>query len=365
MHETYTLGIDIGTSSLKSVLIDNEGIIREASTIPWKKYQHTADFSEQDPHEWIYLIKKNIHSYLDNGYTIVAIGLCFNCSTLVPIDLESNAPISNAIMWNDQRSQKTYEALVSLHKFPKKYIEANEPLIRFLHFQDRYSVHPSRMTFLEAATWILFQLTGNLVIPSSIYAGRWGIIRHQYAMNTLLSDYPNITKMLRAAVVKRVKWREKTGSYTFKHTNGSINIPIYTSGNDGMTSLMGTGYLLDYNSEFVVAGTSTFHLHSREDSTKNMESIPDLDILFGRKFFLEPLISRRISIDPTSSITQVCLIGGAARTLYKPTSKSLNVRYFDQYCGALGTASFAGIANGELPKSISSTSKKIAQNWQQ
>ena len=49
----YILGIDLGTSSLKGLVMDRNGTIQGAASKDYPLLQPEAGFSEQDPKDWI------------------------------------------------------------------------------------------------------------------------------------------------------------------------------------------------------------------------------------------------------------------------------------------------------------------------
>lgn len=102
----YLLGIDLGTSSVRSIVLSENG---EVLAISQKEYSFeipNPGWAEQNPEDWwqatVHSIKEVISRV--NPQCIVAIGFSGQMHSLVPLD-ESGNPVRNSIIWCDKRSQ--------------------------------------------------------------------------------------------------------------------------------------------------------------------------------------------------------------------------------------------------------------------
>lgn len=107
------LGIDIGTSSVKSIVIDSEGTILGFSQIEYAIDIPALGHAEQDPSVWWELVCRTsavaIRQANLNGKDICGIGLSGQMHGLVALDEQGNV-LRPAIIWCDQRTirQKDY-----------------------------------------------------------------------------------------------------------------------------------------------------------------------------------------------------------------------------------------------------------------
>ncbi len=107
MMTNYLLGIDIGTTATKVIIIGDDGRIHaevsESSTL----YSLRANWAEEDPLEWWDNLKKAIPRCLAeaaiNPSQIAGIGVSGMVPTLILVDSDGN-PIRNSIQQNDARS---------------------------------------------------------------------------------------------------------------------------------------------------------------------------------------------------------------------------------------------------------------------
>ena len=101
------LGIDIGTSAVKLVLIDQDGSVVATQSERLSVSRPQSGWSEQDPDSWwratdtAMMTMQNTHAEL--VAKIVAIGLSGQMHGMVALD-KSNNVLRPAILWNDTRS---------------------------------------------------------------------------------------------------------------------------------------------------------------------------------------------------------------------------------------------------------------------
>ena len=98
------LGVDLGTSSVKAVLVDEAGVTRAEAGAPLRVWRPQPLWSEQDPLDWVAAAEKAVGSLpLDLRAAVRALGLSgqMHGATLLGDD---DAPLRPAILWNDGRA---------------------------------------------------------------------------------------------------------------------------------------------------------------------------------------------------------------------------------------------------------------------
>ncbi len=101
----YFIGIDVGTSGAKVVLLTSHGdIVEEFSGAYPIQYPQTG-WAEQNPEDWWNAVKQGIKAVLTGRKSedVKGIGMTGQMHSLVIIDKHENVPMP-AILWNDQRS---------------------------------------------------------------------------------------------------------------------------------------------------------------------------------------------------------------------------------------------------------------------
>jgi xylulokinase len=98
------LGIDIGTSSVKAVLVDEHGAIAAQASEPLSVSRPRPGFSEQDPESWWQATVAAVRSLpADSRMKVRAVGLSGQMHGATLLDAQDR-PLRPAILWNDGRS---------------------------------------------------------------------------------------------------------------------------------------------------------------------------------------------------------------------------------------------------------------------
>ena len=99
------LGIDIGTSGCKALLIDRDGRAIDSRTETYPLAQPRPGWTEQDPALWVEGARKSVSALVaaHPEVEILAIGLSGQMHGLTALDA-ADQPIRPALLWNDQRN---------------------------------------------------------------------------------------------------------------------------------------------------------------------------------------------------------------------------------------------------------------------
>jgi len=108
------LGIDIGTTGSKAVLIDASGAVLAEATTEYPMSTPRPGWAEQSPEDWWQATVESIRSVLDRAGTkpadIAGVGLTGQMHGLVLLDGQGQV-LRPCIMWNDQRTAKQCEEI--------------------------------------------------------------------------------------------------------------------------------------------------------------------------------------------------------------------------------------------------------------
>lgn len=103
----YVIGCDLGSQSLKGVLLGDDGIVQAAAAAAYDMAFPRPGWAEQDPRAWWSALRDVIAKLLHDGGAdpadIRVIGLASQVDGLVPVDADGH-PLRNAILWMDRRA---------------------------------------------------------------------------------------------------------------------------------------------------------------------------------------------------------------------------------------------------------------------
>ena len=130
--EHYLIGVDLGTSATKTILMNENGVIVASASYAYTMNQPENGWAEQNPLDWkkaaLATIKEVVKKSGVKAEAVAGIGLSGQMHGLVMLD-ENNELIDDAIIWCDQRS--SYQTQEMLDLLPmEKWIEisANPPI---------------------------------------------------------------------------------------------------------------------------------------------------------------------------------------------------------------------------------------------
>lgn len=104
---TYLLGIDVGTTGSKALLVDADGAVRASTMAEYPMFTPQPLWAEQNPTDWWNATVTSIRRVLDEGGVqpdqVAGVGLTGQMHGLVLLDA-SGEVLRPCIMWNDQRT---------------------------------------------------------------------------------------------------------------------------------------------------------------------------------------------------------------------------------------------------------------------
>ncbi|HEU4816334.1 FGGY family carbohydrate kinase, partial [Janthinobacterium sp.] len=179
MHPAISLGIDLGTSELKTVLMDGTGTVRGQASVRIDTSRPQPGWSEQAPQDW-WAACVNALAQLRAGWPqdyarIACIGLSGQMHGAVLLDSNDNV-IRPAILWNDARAEaeaaslaRDYPAYADVTgSLPMAGLTAPKLLWLQTHEPDAFA---AIACLLSPKDYLPLRLTGNKVTDMSDAAG--------------------------------------------------------------------------------------------------------------------------------------------------------------------------------------------------
>jgi len=165
------IGIDIGTSATKVLVIDDTGAIRARHTEGYPLATPQPGWAEQDPAHWWQAVATGLEAVratLDGSLEIKAIGLSGQMHGLVPLDA-ADTVIRPAILWNDQRTARECAWITArAGGLDSLLAMTNNPMLlgytggKIVWLRDHEPANYARLTrFLNPKDYIRLRLTGE------------------------------------------------------------------------------------------------------------------------------------------------------------------------------------------------------------
>lgn len=171
------LGLDLGATSLKALLVGADGQVLHSLSRPLSISSPRAAWAEQEPAAWIKAAESLLAS-IPKKFHIRRIGLSGQMHSLAPLD-ERDQVIRPAILWGDQRAGDQCRRATELLGGEEAVIELvgntiyeDFTLGKILWLREQEPEHYLRMkSFLSPKDYLAFWLTGNKGIEPSDASG--------------------------------------------------------------------------------------------------------------------------------------------------------------------------------------------------
>ncbi len=173
------LGIDIGTSACKALLMGPDGEVIDKETVSYPLSSPREGWSEQAPEDWVAGAAKAVRSLrARSGVDPVSIGLSGQMHGLTALDAERQV-LRPAILWNDQRNEAECQEITELAGGLDGLLDlaGNRMLpgftggkIRWLQ-QHEPKVFERTKLILNPKDYLRFRLTGELATEVSDASG--------------------------------------------------------------------------------------------------------------------------------------------------------------------------------------------------
>ena len=257
------LGIDVGTSAIKAVLVDEHQAVVAESSMPLAVSRPRPLWSEQDPDAWWTAVAEavvEIRRHAPAAFAAIrGIGLSGQMHGAVLLD-DADRPLRPAILWNDGRSVDEAEELQRLHP----HLSATTGVLPMPGFTAPKLVWVARhepeifaqiRTVLLPKDYIRLKLTGERVTDMSDAAGTWWL---DEAQRTWSDEALAVSGLDRRRMPMLIEGSEPSGLLraTIAREWGLPDTVVVAGGaGDGAAGAMGVG-AIEEGSAFISLGTS-------------------------------------------------------------------------------------------------------------
>ena len=209
--KNYVLSLDAGTTSSRAILFDQKGNLITIAQQEFTQIFPKKGWVEHNPNEiWetqVSSVKKVLSMADISPEQIDSIGITNQRETTIIWDRATGIPVFNAIVWQDRRTAKICEGIISQGKsdiFTQKtglvvdaYFSATK--IKWILDQDpelRDRAHDGELAFGTVDSWLIWNLTGGAThVTDATNASRtmiYNIHEHKWDQELLdLLEIPN------------------------------------------------------------------------------------------------------------------------------------------------------------------------------
>ena len=166
------LGLDLGTSSVKTLLLAEDGAVLGEGSAPYAVRAPRPGWAESSPEDWWEAVLKATDAAVDRrGAEVTALGLSGQMHGVVLVD-EQGLPLRPAVLWADARSGEELAAYRALDEDLGRRL-ANPPAVgmagpSLLWLRDREpETYTSARWALQPKDWLRMRMTGEVATEPS------------------------------------------------------------------------------------------------------------------------------------------------------------------------------------------------------
>lgn len=274
----YVIGVDLGTSAVKVLLVDQKGaVVREISK-SYPLIQEKSGYSEQDPEEWV---KKTtealwelVADFQGQATDIEGISFSGQMHGLVLLN-EDKKVLRNAILWNDTRTTEQCEQIYdTVGKEKLLAITKNVALEGFTLPKILWVKQYERAIFEKARHFLLpkdylrYRMTGEIHMDCSDAAGTLLLDIAKKEWSTELCQQFGISTSICPPLVESSDFIGTITKEFAKTTGLSEGTKVFAGGADNACGAIGAG-ILSPGKTLCSIGTSGVVLSYEE--TKNRD----------------------------------------------------------------------------------------------
>jgi sugar (pentulose or hexulose) kinase len=270
MNEPLALVIDVGTQSLRTSLVNTNGkiiaIVKHKYDKPYTKPK--PGWFEQDPDYYYQTIIDCLKKLTSTNKLACndIVGMTLTCfrDTAVLLDKDYK-PLSESIMWFDQRMAKASQKLPLAKKVIIKLVGMGDTVllnqrkaVAIWYQQNQPQLWDKVDKFVALSTYLNYKLINVLGDSASAYTGHYPLNfkKRKWAKASELKNVYNVETSKLAKLFKEGDVIGYSGESLSQLTNLPTNIPFIASGSDKSCETLGNG-CIDNNFGSISYGTAS------------------------------------------------------------------------------------------------------------
>jgi len=264
-HEDFVIGIDLGTGSCKTVLLDVSGKILGLASAFYEANSVSSKWTEQDPESLfnglLVSLSKVLHSPGVNPKHCIGISIGGALHSLMAIN-HDNRPLSGVITWADRRSTCQSKAIAERFHEHLLYHRSGcpnnpmYPLSKIIWMREEHrDIFPRVAKFISAKEYVLWKLTGNQLVDYAIASGSGLFNIRTFEWDKELLEIAGIKKNMLFNLTNPLAEAGMLEPTIADQVGLAGGIPIFLGSADAVNSSIGAG-TVDSDSLTCMIGTS-------------------------------------------------------------------------------------------------------------
>lgn len=261
----YMIGIDMGTTSTKAVLFEENGMVVATASEEYPLFTPTPSVAEQDPDQIFDAVRHSIKQVMAQSLAkpeqILFVSASSAMHSVIPVD-GSGKPLMNCITWADNRSADMTERLkkeLGGHEIYRRTgtpLHPMSPLTKLMWLKrDRAELFDRAAKFISIKEYVHFKLFGKYVVDYSIASatGMFNLFELDWDKEAL--TVAGVTADRLSEIVPTTHILEGLDPAYAEEMGLAPSTPFVVGASDGVLSNLGVG-AIDPGIVAVTIGTS-------------------------------------------------------------------------------------------------------------
>ncbi len=261
----YVIGVDIGTTSTKTVLFTETGDIVAQHSIEYPLYRPTPAVAQQEPEEIWAAVTTSVKTLIEISKIEPSQLLCLSFSaamhSLIAVD-EKGQLLTKSITWADNRSAKWANQLKQNPKGRALYhrtgtpIHAMSPLVKLIWLaHEQPQLFKQAAKFISIKEYIFYRLFEQYLVDYSIASATGLMNLKELTWDKEALEIAGITEQHLSKLVPTTHIVDKINEISARELGIPVNTPIVMGASDGVLANLSVG-AISPGSVVVTVGTS-------------------------------------------------------------------------------------------------------------
>ncbi|ULL15267.1 gluconokinase [Paenibacillus sp. H1-7] len=265
MSTKYMIGVDIGTTSTKSVLFETSGVLKASHGIEYPLYSPKPAIAEQDPDEIFQAVVATIRQVVANSGVDPSNILCVSFSSamhsVIAVDAQGT-PLTKCITWADNRSAGWTERIKQEMNGHHIYLRTGTPIhpmsplskLTWLRHEQQ-ELFDKTSKFISIKEYVFYRLFNQYVIDYSIASATGMFHLEKLAWDEEALRIAGVTADRLSQPVPTTHYLTGMEPHWAQQMNLPASIPFVVGASDGVLSNLGVN-AIDPGTVAVTIGTS-------------------------------------------------------------------------------------------------------------
>ncbi len=246
----YVLGIDIGTTGTKALLIDDKGNVISSGYKGYELLAAKGGVVEQSADDWwnavVYATRKATEGFAAKS-SIAALSLSTQGGSSLLVD-KDNIPLGNSLTWMDSRSEEEKEELASAFSYEGIYRKTGWPLNSTLdaskllwHKKHNREAFDKTAKYVSTIEYINTKLTGQCIVDPTNGAIRQLIDIKTSQWDKDIMDFIGVDESIMPKIEQTGYLVGKLTKQAAKELDLSEELIVYNGAHDQYAAALGLG----------------------------------------------------------------------------------------------------------------------------